>query len=207
MQNQLSERNRTALADRGARAILSELVNVPDFSCEDWPLKAQEFVDRNGKLVPQLSGGPLDGSDVVEYARRFRTAWDAKRDPELVPSVNSYLDEIFAPTGTQLTKPYRGYPAVFSADFYTGRWTPRPRTLLDVLAIELMRSRKALHRCENPSCAKYFIKRYSREKYHHMICGEQGRIDSLKRYDDKRRQERNRRRRKTKTVRRLKKGE
>lgn len=173
--------------------MLGDLANVPSFDDRNWPARASEFVDKYGRLLPPSQVSALDGSEIAEYAKRFRIAWDAKNDPEKVAVVNSLLNEIFAASGSQKTRPFKGDPPVFSADFELGKWTPRPRTLLDVLAIELMRSRKMLHRCE--ACQRYFVKRYSREKYCKQRCGEIGREKTLEKYHEKHREERNAKRR------------
>jgi hypothetical protein len=196
MQNQMSDKNRAALLEYGPREILSELANMPSLRKPSWEVKAKEFVERNGQLLPHAQGSVLEGSEIAEYGKRFRLAWEAKRNAELIPVVNSHLNEIFAASGPKTTPPYKGDPAVFSADFQTGRWTPRPRTLLDALAIELMRSRKMLYQCEQLDCQRYFVKRYSREKYCKMTCGEKGRASSLERYHEKHREQRNAGRRK-----------
>jgi len=62
-------------------------------------------------------------------------------------------------------------PAI-RTNFLAGTWEPLPRTLLDALAIELVRSRKALHRCERPECRRWFVKKFSRAMYCSTWCSE-----------------------------------
>jgi hypothetical protein len=163
MQNGMNEKNRTALERWGARKILGDLVNV--LSVMDTPgmlnvlssqdsecgVRAEEFLRKYGPLRAKESV-----SDVLEYARRFRQAWWATTESDY-QDVNSMLDDLF------LSNPFSRQ--IVGADFASGKWEPRPRTLLGYLAVTLMRSRKMLHRCERPECRRYFIKEFSRDRY------------------------------------------
>jgi hypothetical protein len=186
----MDEKNKAALLEQGPRKMLSDLANVPSLNERDWVVKAKEFVVRNGPLrqaqEPEI--------EVLEYARRFREIWSAKSEEEY-QIANGFLEEIFvAPDSFSAMRPI--------ADFAAGKWEPRPRTLLERLAVELMRSRKMLHRCERPECRRYFVKVWSRDKYCSNPCGEKARISTLEKYHEKHREERNAKRRKRNTVRR-----
>jgi hypothetical protein len=193
MQNQMDEKNRAALIEPGARKILGELVNVPSSAERNWVSEVQKFIDRYG-VLRQAQDPEIE---VLEYARRFREIWTAWTEEEF-QRANGFLEEIFvAPDQFSAIRPI--------ADFATGKWEPRPRTLLEHLAVEIMRSRRMLHRCERPECQRYFVKVWSRDRYCSNPCGEKGRESSLQRYHDKHREERNAKRRKPskqKTVRR-----
>jgi hypothetical protein len=68
------------------------------------------------------------------------------------------------------------------------------------LAIELLRARKMLAKCERPECGRYFVKEFSRDRYCKTrvrpSCGEDMRERSVKKYQETHRKELNARRRK-----------
>jgi len=184
MQNQMSSKNTAALLEWGPRKILGDLANVPGKDDPNWVTAVQKFVSTYGVLRPSQD----PEMEVLEYARRFREIWTAKTEEEF-QRANGFLEEIFiAPDSFSAVPPI--------TDFRTGRWEPRPRTLLERLAIELMRSRKMLYQCERAECQKYFVKVWSRDRYCSNPCGEKGRASSLERYHAKHREKRNATRRK-----------
>jgi hypothetical protein len=184
MQKQMDDQNKAALLDPGARKILSDLANVPSSDNCTWVSEVQKFIGRYGALRDAQD----PDIEVLEYARRFREIWAAKSEEEY-QRANGFLEEVFvAPDQFSPMRPI--------ADFATGRWEPRPRTLLEHLIIEIMHSRKMLHRCERSECKKYFVKAWSRDRYCSNLCGEKGRASSLERYHEKHREERNAKRRK-----------
>jgi hypothetical protein len=178
---------------KALRKILSAIANVSPLSDPRWVTDANEFNKLVGqsKLLPRLSDSVLADSEIPEYAKRFRTAWTSKSEPELIPVVNGYLDEILA------TRNPSGDRPVFAADFTSGRWNPRPRTLLAALAMELMRSRKMLHRCESPECQRYFVKEFNRDRYCKRSCSDEMRTKGQTKWALDHRDELNAKRRKT----------
>ncbi len=181
---------------RDLRIVLGDLANV--LSVHDTPdllnvlssqdsscvLRAEEFLRKWGPLRSQKSV-----SDVLEYARRFRRAWWAKPDSESdMREVNSMLDDIFS------SDPFSRQ--IVGADFVSGKWEPRPKTLLGHLAVTLMRSRKMLHRCERPKCRIYFVKEHSRDRYCSYTCGKEMRSANQSQWQEIHREELNAKRRK-----------
>ncbi len=182
--------------------MLGDLVNV--LSARDTPdmlnvipsqepecvLRAEEFLGKYGPLRAQQSV-----IEVLEYARRFRTAWWAKTESD-IQQVNSMLDDLFS--SDPFSRPIVG------ADFGAGKWEPRPNTLLGQLAVTMMRSRKMLHRCERPECQRYFVKEFSRDRYcktgARPTCGEVMRERSQTEWAQDHRDKLNAKRRKSKKV-------
>jgi hypothetical protein len=193
MHTGLTAENRAALDRWGARKILGALANVS--------AEAQRNVEDEQKFIanygPLYLGSATPPFDVGYYAGRFRLAWTVKdlRDPQAVEAVNRFLNDIFAIDF--LSGNPDELPAI-SADFSTGKWEPVVRNLLDVLARELMRSRKMLHRCERPECARYMVKEFSRDRYCSRSCAEEMRSRSQVEWAQQNRHEIKRRRRKGK---------
>jgi hypothetical protein len=202
----MNEKNRAALEQLGARKILGHLANVSSRE------NAEEFVERYGplrvrvmKVLDQHDNevdtgtfvGPFRKFDmdmeteVVNFALKFRTAWAAKTERDAW-AVNRFLNDIFSPG-----LPGWEFPPVMAADFATGRWEPRARTLLDALAIELMRTRKMLARCERPECERYFVKEFSRDRYCSNLCSDEMRRRGQARWVEEHREELRRKRKKT----------
>jgi hypothetical protein len=154
---------------KALRKILSAIANVSPLSDPRWVTDANEFNKLVGqsKLLPRLSDSVLADSEIPEYAKRFRT-----RNPS-------------------------GDRPVFAADFTSGRWNPRPRTLLAALAMELMRSRKMLHRCESPECQRYFVKEFNRDRYCKRSCSDEMHTKGQTKWALDHRDELNAKRRKT----------
>lgn len=187
----LVEKNNAALRRWGARKILGDLANVPPSGAST---AAEEFVDQYGLLITRVQDPAWtfpELSDVIEYARRFRLAWSAKTKQQ-IQAVNASLDAIFA-----AGDPIKAERPVLRANFDAGKWEPEPRSLLDVLAVELMRSRKMLHRCERPECKRYFVKDFSRDKYCSIRCSDEmrriGQIQWAREHRDELSQRRKRR--------------
>lgn len=174
-------------AEMDDKQILVELVNL-DSTDE---AVAQAFVDRHGPLKKGESA-----IYVGQWAQIFRKAWEWKqlKAHEIDRLINMRLDEIFKAAEPTLENLYER-PAL-RADFMAGKWKPEPRYLLDRLALELMRSRKMLHVCENPECGRLFIKAFSRDRYCSIQCGEKMRGIGQREWAKKNREEINRRRRK-----------
>jgi hypothetical protein len=179
------------------REALTRLANVPGFDDPNWPAAASDFLRRCGPLRPHSDNPTLEKEEVPEFARRFRDAWNAKTEFD-VQIVNRQLEEIF-----EAGDPEKGERPVVRANFATGEWEPVARTLLDALAIELMRSRKMLHRCERPECGNYFVKQHSRDRYCGLrvrpTCGEVMRERGQRDWATAHRDQLNRKRRKPTT--------
>lgn len=148
---------------------LAELVNLPPLfprSAEAMD-KARQFISRYGKLRRPPRAEPLEEKDyivdVLHLGQVFRHAWNTSD----VAHINAALDGIFSPSVWAV---WEG-PAI-RADFATGQWEPVPRNRLDELAIQLMRSRRMLTRCENPACQKYMVKEFSHDKYCSNRCSD-----------------------------------
>jgi len=133
--------------------------NVPALkSCIDFTPASQQFIKKYGPLRLHQDS-LLAEQEIPEYARRFREAWNVRTEFD-IQTVNGLLQEIF-----RAGDPISGERGV-RADFATGLWEPMAGAgLLDWLALELMRSRKMLHRCERPECGRYFVKNFSRDRY------------------------------------------
>jgi len=171
------------------KEILVELVNLD--STDD--SAAEEFMKRHGELKKNEPA-----IYTLEWAQKFRKAWEWREltQEQIERTVNRYLEDIFKvdqPTFANL-----GPRPALRADFMRNRWEPYPRNLLDRLALELMRSRKMLHVCENPECHRFFIKSFSRDRYCSIVCGEKMRNIGQREWAKQNREEVNRRRRKPK---------
>lgn len=162
----LTKKNRAAIDQWGARKILGYLANISPKPPESEE-QGREFVQRCGELYDSLT----PEFDAIGYAKTFLWAWDAKdgRNVEAVNGVNRMLDDIFA--RDLLSNNPEERPGI-AADFMAQQWEPKVRNLLDVLARELMRSRKMLHRCERPECQRYMVKEFSRDRYCSRTCAE-----------------------------------
>jgi hypothetical protein len=198
------------------RQILCELANVSGEKIKNEE-QAQRFLAGYGPLFPVAGHQILEARDshpglsmahnpvpdILHYAPRFRLAWAAKNgNPEDVKAVNSFLDDIFRPDYFS-HDPLDQRPAI-AADFLEGQWRPIPRTLLDDLAIELVRSRKMLHRCERPECQRYFVKEWSRDRYCSYRCSAEMRARGQSKWAQEHAQEIGRKRRKKKIAKREK---
>src|ERR1700687_592131 len=122
------------------RERLGRLANIPAFSDPSWPAAAEQFVENYAPLRPHPDNRMVEQQEVPEYARRVSKAWKAKSEVEM-RVLNRCVEEIF-----EAGDPVKGERPVIRANFLAGEWEPVPRTLLDVLAVQLMRDRKMLHR-------------------------------------------------------------
>jgi hypothetical protein len=200
----MEEKNRIALERPGVRKILADFINL--FHPEAH-LSLTEFRERYGPLLISSEDKdpiqPVVDKMVLRYARDFATALDAEMKTERQSeAINKTLDEILghATYATFLiqagmSETVLSIPSAIRADFLSGAWEPTSRTLLDALAIELMRSRKLLRRCERPECRLYFVKTFSRDRYCSNLCSEEMRRRGQDQWVSEHRQEINRRRR------------
>lgn len=160
----MDKRSEETLKRWGAERILTDLVNIPRLGDSESLPRAKAFIDRYGALRPEVS----DPSTVLLLALAFQKAWDASRDPE---AVGSLMDDVFAP---RRHARFYGEKAAITADsFSRGKFTAAPRDMLDALGMELLRSRKRLHRCERAECGRYFVKTHSRDRYCSTVCSEE----------------------------------
>lgn len=198
----MEEKNKSALERLGARKILADFINL--FHPKPH-LNLTEFRSRYG---PLLASGedkiqPVVDKFLLGIALEFATALDAKMEIERQSErINRTLDDIlghriYATFLIQAGMPdaVLSIPPVVHANFLAGTWEPASRTLLDALAIEFMRSRKRLYRCERPECRLYFVKEFSRDKYCSNICSEKMRRRGQDQWVEKHREKINRRRR------------
>jgi hypothetical protein len=81
-------------------------------------------------------------------------------------ATNSIVNGIFGPATISGHQHFN--PAV-RVDFPTGNIEILPRDLLDALAVELIRSRRTIARCERRG--RFFIKTFSRDRYCSANCG------------------------------------
>jgi hypothetical protein len=170
--------------DKDAREILTDLVNA------DSIVRADSFLATYGPLHPHRP----KRLDVLHAARIFRTAWGHPRPRFETEIMERFLETLFTWPWPNLSLGQR--PAAVHLNFLTGRWEPLPRCLIERLAVELVRSRKMLHRCERQECKRFFVKEFSRARYCSRPCGEQMRETSIKKYVRDHREERNAKRRK-----------
>jgi hypothetical protein len=166
----LEEKNKVALAD---------FLDIPDNDPQTSLERLRAFSNTYGPLLAK-GEDKFQGlaTVIVGIAREFAAAWDAKTVRE-AEAINKLIDRIL---GTDIYKDILvkvGMPdaatrvrPVILTNFRAGTWEPEARTLLDTLAITLVRSRKALHRCERPECRRYFVKTFSRARYCCVECSE-----------------------------------
>jgi len=180
-----------AIGREEARAILGDLANVSLFERER-TVAAKKFVQKHG---PLRRSSKRQVAEVIYVSALFRKAWSARSEHEIA-LVNAFLDDIFTLSGDA----FFGEGPVITADFGTGEWRPQPKELIEVLAIELMKSRKMLARCEYSECARYFIRSHPRDRYcrtrFRPTCGEVMRGKSVTKYQQTHREELNAKRRK-----------
>lgn len=174
----MESKSKDALLQFGARKILVELANVSGEAL------ASQFIESYGELHPVRK----TSSDVEEAAAVFRTAWDC---PAERGAMELFIEKLFTlPVDGPFGRP------VLQLDYAGGRWEPRPRCLIEHLALELIHSRKMLHRCERPECRRYFVKAFSRDRYCRHECAEKMRSESQLQWQRDNREKINARRRK-----------
>jgi|SRR5215469_1773754 len=145
------------------RQIIYEFANLP-LTSPDAETKAQAFTNSYGELHP-IRNSP---SDVIEAVSTFRKFWNWKAQPEFeIKVLEAFTETLF--TWPWPTDPHQR-PAV-RLNFYEGTWEPSPRCLVEAIAVELVRARTMLYRCERPECQKYFVKEHSRDRYCSYDCG------------------------------------
>jgi len=193
----MDKKNLEALAQWGAKKMLTDIANIPPQQTEDDYKQAleqcREFVRRYGRLRNKgQQYNTLDdhAAEVRMFAPTCWHAWRANTQDEM-DAVSRELDGIFEPNMYDM-----GKGTAVKSDFSTGSWTPVARDLLDVLALELVKSRKLLHRCERPDCGRYFIKSFSRDRYCSTACGEIMRERGQRQWLEDHRKEVNEKRRK-----------
>jgi hypothetical protein len=169
--------------------ILTALVNIPGPKRADWTVRANEFVGNYGPLRP---GHPSPKIDVIDAAQVFRRAWVVAKKKHEVETLESFLEWLFT---LKLPREPYGRPAV-RLNFLAGKWEPSPRTLVEHLAVELVRSRNMLHRCERSECGRYFVKEFSRDRYCSNRCSDEMRTMGQRQWALDHRDELNARRRK-----------
>jgi hypothetical protein len=180
----VSDEARRALAQYGAAEIAASLADVPDEDAGGRQ-EAEKFVRMYGPLTPldiDTSIGMLTpwtddkaADQVLRVAGFFRSIWKAKKTREQIDGINANLNLIF--NWIRDRKP--GGEALMRADFDTGEFLPVPRTLLEVLIIELMHSRNRLIYCGRPECGRHLIQQSSRHKYCSAFCSEDMRARKL----------------------------
>jgi hypothetical protein len=178
-----------------AKRRLAALVNIPDLRNPNWEAKAIEFIDRYGPLRKPRTGPPRTkvdyALDAASIAVEFRRVWKPQKDcsESEMEHISIFLDSIFEASPYEV---WRG--SAVRTDFATGKWEPSPRNQLDHLAIQLVRSRKMLSRCQH--CGRYMVKETSRDYYCANTCSEKGGSKRKKEWAENNREETNRRRRK-----------
>ena len=155
--------NAIALASSGIENLLAEFVRLPNTPGESRP--AEEFQGRNGMLSPDVPA-----PDYWGYVKQFQQAWTAKTKNEL-DAASMSIQRIFerepglprsGNTDDTSVRP------TFVVDFATGKIEPRPRTLLDALALALLVNRRKLCVCERKieGCPQPFIiKSHGRQRF------------------------------------------
>lgn len=180
--SRLVNETQRALAQYGAAEILGNLADVPSYDSPNAHEEARRFVELYGPLIPidfdhnlgmfQPLTDERAAENVIRAAGFVRSAWDAKT-PAKIQQVNVILNYIFEGL-------HRPGGAVMQADFATGKFQPIPGTLLEILLLELMNSRRRLKRCERPECQRHFVKQHARHRYCSAFCSEEMRVRYLK---------------------------
>jgi hypothetical protein len=173
--------------DEKTRRILTELVNIPGHP--DCARRADKFLAERGPLHPKRP----KRIDVLQAAGIFRTVWGVKNNRVEVGVLERFLETLF---NLPFEGPY-ARPAMHLS-FIAGRWEPSPRCLIESLAVELVRSRKLLARCERQDCDgnRYFVREHSRARYCSDLCRDVIRERCQKHWAQHHREEINARRRK-----------
>jgi hypothetical protein len=176
---------------------LAALVSIPDIRDPEWEAKALEFVEKYGPLRKPHRSAPRTkrdyALDAVEVAVEFRRVWKPLKEcsQSEMEHISIYLDSIFEANDYES---WRG--SAVQTDYATGKWEPSPRNLLDLLAIQLVRSRKMLSCCQE--CGKYMVKETSRDYYCSTACSALGGPKKKQEWARKNKEEVNSRRRKPK---------
>jgi hypothetical protein len=190
----MDKRSEATLKRWGAGKILTDLVNIPLPGDPKSIERAKAFTERYGVLRKEINTPGL----LLGIAYLFQRTWESARDPEVV---GTFVDNVFAPMpGDQ----FFGEPALIAAisaqsASRRGKFSLEPRDLLDSLAMELLRNRKMLHKCERPAsdklpaCNKFFVKTHSRDKYCPVVCREEADRDRSTAWARKHRQSKTRR--------------
>jgi hypothetical protein len=159
------------------RSALVALANVP--SAGQGIIEAERFLKMYKPLRERAQPDPkeqepIDGVglpplrvlEVVEYARRIRSVWDAAVRGRGISAANAALNEIL-----KAGDPVKGEGPAITADLAAGKLTHAPKSHLQQLALELIYSTKSLARCAR--CQRYFIKEFSRDKTCSLRCSQQ----------------------------------
>jgi hypothetical protein len=116
--------------------------------------------------------GPPDTppQTVTFWANTFGWAILYPREAQARAALNLILSSVFTDSviidGTV-------HPTALNVDFVGGTIEPRPRDLLDALALELLRSAKLISRCA--LCSKFFYRTFNKDKYCSTVCGSEAR--------------------------------
>ena len=185
----MDKKTKEVLGLFGPKKILADLLSVGDEAA------ARAFIEKYGPLHPKRA----TVHDVLEAADVFRVSFSAKTADEMEVAAR-FVEMIFTlPVEGDYARPASWDRPTIRVDFDAGRWEPVPRTLVDALAVELVRSRKNLHRCERPECGRYFVKEFSRDRYCSNLCSEDMRSRGQKEWAQRNRDELNKRGRKRRT--------
>jgi len=123
-----------------------------------------------GSLGGAFFGPPYAPQDtVVNLAQVF--SWAVLLPEESQRNLlNMALSSIFNDT---VTIEGTSHGTALDIDIVAGTVEPRPRDLLDAIALELLRSRKVVSRCG--ICSKFFYKQFSKDKYCSTGCASEAR--------------------------------
>jgi hypothetical protein len=170
-------RSKYSLERQQTRSALVALANVPSgaqgideaerFVKAYKPLRDRPQDDpREQEPLDGVGLPPLKVLEVVEYARRFRSVWDAAIRGRGISAANAALNEIL-----KAGDPIKGEGPAITADLAAGKLTHAPKSYLQQLALELIFSKKSLARCV--ACKRYFIKEFSRDKTCSLRCSQE----------------------------------
>ena len=167
----MTDKSETRAYRRGMQHRLAVLVNIPRRGDPESLKRAEEFLSHYGPLRKDIK----DASSVLLMAELFRVAWDKKESTE---EVSRFLENIFmVPMTERPGGNFYGEPALpaLMVDLISRRrrFRFKIRDLLDALAMEFIKSRKMLSRCEHPACKRYFVKQHSRQKFCGTVCSEE----------------------------------
>jgi len=158
------------------RALLA-LLNAPT---------AEQFIEAYGPLREPIASKKAGTSNlhsaflgkphtpqetVTSLASLFSGAVSLSQDAKDRLLLNTLLAIIF---NDPVTVNGTVQPTALDVDIVLGTVEPRPRDLLDGMALELLRSRKMIARCGQ--CSKFFYRQFSKDKYCSTVCTSEARL-------------------------------
>jgi hypothetical protein len=109
---------------------------------------------------------------VIDLAQMFSWAISLQQEQktEAHTLLNITLGNIF---NNPVTIDGTVHRTALDTDLVSGTLEPRPRDLLDAIALELLRSHRVISRCA--LCSKFFYREFSKDKYCSPVCASEAR--------------------------------